>query len=186
MRIINLLPKSEQLLIEKEKVFRKIKNFVVLSMASYLIFGIILFGFQSYVKGTLSNLDSQIKVAQDVISKQDNDSLKKQVDYNNNIITDYNNLYASNPQWSSILVRFSKLVPSGVNLSTFAANTQTGLINISGTAATRDEVLQLHDNIQNSSDFTGIDLPFDNLQKPTKVDFHYTFNLQPNVLIPKK
>lgn len=137
-----------------------------------------------YLQSTLSNIDNDIKKAEALISSQDNQKTKAEVEKNNNIVADYNNFTATNPLWSPVLETFAELVPDTVSIVNFSANSKTGKIDISGTGQTRDAVLLLRTNILASNKFRNINLPLENLQKPTDTPFNYSFFLAPGVLTP--
>ncbi len=184
MKVVNLLPPAEQQILNQEKILGNVRSFIYLSLLSYVLLFATMFGFRSYLLGSVSNLDSEIQKTKDIISKQNNNALKTEIEYNNNLVLDYNKLYQGNPKWSGVLVDFAKLVPAGVVVNSFTADTNTGRVDIAGKSALRDSVLLLRQNILASSDFKNIDLPFDNIAKPVNVDFHYTFYLNENILGP--
>lgn len=175
MKVINLLPQTEQEHLDRKKVLITLRGFLLASALSYAVVVAILLGTRVYLGNTLANLDQDIAKQLAIVSKEDNVKLQNQIDSINNITTDYNKLSETNPRWSNILEVFSKLVPEGIYVETFNSNTKSGKIDISGTGDTRDAVLVLRSNIAQSSMFKDIDLPLENLQKPTDAQFHYTF-----------
>ena len=186
MKIINLLPPAEQKIIKLERINSYFKRFLLLAI---IIFILMISGFiawRFYLQSTLSNIDTDIVKAEALISSQDNQKTKAEVERNNDIITDYNTFAAANPNWSPVLEAFAALVPKEVLVTNFSANTKTGKIDISGTGLNRDAVLQLRSNILATSQFRNINLPLENLQKPKNTPFNYTFFLAPNVLTPAK
>lgn len=183
MKIINLLPKSEQTLIKQEKVFSTVRRAAVYSYISYGLLFAILVGTRFYMQQHLTNLNSLIAQQQEIISKQNNVNLKNAINNDNSTIQDYLNLAKNNPTWSKVLEAFVKDVPPGVEIQTFKTNTSTGQIQITGVALNRDAVvIQLRQNILNDPLFENIDLPFDNLQQPSNLSFHYTFYVKTNLL----
>lgn len=175
MKVINLLPKTEQEHLDRKKLLITLRGFLLASVFSYALVVLILLGARVYLEKTLANLDYEIAEQLAIVSKEDNVQLQNQIDNINNITTDYNNLSETSPSWSNILEEFSKLVPEGIKVDTFNANTKSGKIDISGVGNTRDAVLALRSNIAKSEIFKDIDLPLENLQKPTDAQFHYTF-----------
>lgn len=184
MKIINLLPPTEQRLLRKNRVFSSLKKFVWASVMTYIVVVLVLVGYRLYLQKNLSSLDNQINEEQQIISKGDNVALQKEITDINKTVSDYNRLVEENPKWSKVLEEFAKLVPDGIYITGFSANGSTGKIDIKGTGLTRDSVLALHTNIAASKIFKNVDLPLDNLQKPTNVQFHYSFFLQDKVLTP--
>lgn len=183
MKIINLLPPQEQDLLRKQKVFYSLKAATAVSFLSYLVIVGILFGWRMYLASSLTSLDNQIVEQNRIISGQDNTELKKEADRYNFIAGDYKKFMAEMPEWSRVLAEFAALVPGDVQITSLNGNTVSGKIAISGKSRTRDSVLTLRSRIASSSYFKNIDLPLENLQKPTNVEFRYTFYLKDNVLI---
>ena len=178
MKLINLLPPSEQKLIHQEKIFANVKTFLFWSFFTYAIFAGLLIGGKYYVIYTTSSVDSEIERQKAIISKQDNINLKKEIDRNNAIVSDYNTIAKNIEKWSSTLRTFANLVPQDVYVTNLSANTKTGRIDVNGVGGTRESVLLMRDNILEIDKFKNIDLPFENLKKERDVDFHYTFYLK--------
>lgn len=182
-RVINLLPGGEQQSLGYERRFMAVRRFVIWSAISYAI----LLGGLAYwrfdLDRTLQNVDADIDREKQLIAKQDNDQVKQQIVKDNNVLSDYNTFAAANPQWSGVLAQFAKLVPGDVIITSFNANTKSGKIDITGIAANRDsEAVTLRNNLAASPLFKSVNLPFENLQKATNVDFSYTFYLNDNIL----
>lgn len=184
MKIINLLPPSEQETLKELRIYRMVRLFVIATFFTYLLMVFALIAGRFYMQNNLSGLDAEISAEQKIISQANNVELQKNIDNTNHIITDYNNLTVSNPHWAEVLTSFAQLVPNGVYVEGFSGNASTGKIDVTGLGITRDEVLQLHDNIAASPLFRDIDLPLDNLQKPNNTPFHYTFYLKNGSLSP--
>ncbi len=184
-KIINLLPTGEQKFLGYQRLYGFLRAFVFWSAASYVL----LIGGLAYWRSSLAkNLDNvgyQIQLVKGVIQKQDNEQIKTKIQQDNNIISDYNSLAAGNLSWSRILEGFAQLVPGDVIITTFNASAKTGKIDISGVAANRDsEAVTLRNNLASSPLFKNVNLPFENLQKATNVNFNYTFYLSDSILKP--
>lgn len=182
MKVINLLPQTEQKELQQEKLFRSFRKFLIACGVSYALLIAGLIGWKIFLTTTLANVDSDIKKNQALIDRQDNDAIRKEVGKINNTNADYLAFAANNPTWSKVLAAFSNLVPSDVVITSFNGNTKTGKIDILGVGTTRDAVLTLRANIANSSMFKNINLPLENLQKPANVVFNYTFYLADGAL----
>ena len=182
MRVINLLPSSEQQALRQENLFHSFIRFLIFSAASYIILIAVMLGCSFYLQSTFLGVDADIKSNQAIIDRQDNNAIRQEVQKQNNIIVDYNNLSTASPKWSGVLSEFAKLVPSDVVLTSLAANTKTGKIDVLGVGTTRDAVLKLRSNINDSKLFKNINLPLENLQKPSNVVFSYTFYLADGAL----
>lgn len=185
MKIINLLPDSEKEALQKQKFLSGFRKFMFFSFLSFILVTLALIGGRIYEEEALSNLDWQIEQQRKAISTEKDTALRKQIDKYNGYLTDYNQLSSLIPSWSPVLEEFANLVPSGIIITSFNGNAKSGKIDIAGKADTRDQILDLHDRIANSKTFKSIDMPLENLQKPTKLDFHFTIYLADNVLVKK-
>lgn len=185
--MINLLPSSEQELLRKERIFSRLRAWIIASLLSYALAVVTLIVARIYMESDLSSLDSQIRTQTKIISEKNNAALKKRVENYNGLVADYVKLQTSTPRWSKILIVLSALTPSDVQITNFSANLASGKLDISGKSRTRDSVLLLRSNIASNPNFKNIDLPLENLQKPANLDFHYSFFFSdPNVLLQKK
>jgi hypothetical protein len=178
MKIINLLPKIEQKYIAQEKLAVAFGKFLAISAVSYAIIIAGLIGWRVFLQNTLDNVDTDIKTKQAIIDREGNDQIRKEVIKENAAISDYLNFAKTNPQWSTVMTAFSKLVPSDIIITSLNANTKTGKIDLLGVGLTRDAVLALRSNIVNSPLFKDINLPLENLQKANNVTFSYSFYLK--------
>lgn len=175
MRIINLLPPSEQNLLRKEEILGNLKAVFVLAVFSYLLVAAGLIGEHFYLQKNASNLQDMISKQEQVL--KDQDQTQQAVQKDNAIVTDYTSIGSNQLHWSKILEDFATLVPSDVLITDLSADTQSKKIDIQGQSSSRDSVLQLRSNISSSELFNNIDLPLQNLEKPTNLQFHYSFYL---------
>ncbi len=51
-------------------------------------------------------------------------------------------------------------------------------ITLTGHANTRDQLISFNENLKNSSDFSHVDIPIQNVIKPTDIDFTITFRIK--------
>ena len=175
MKLINLLPDSEQNLIKKENFLRSLRAVFILALASYVLVAGILLLARVFLEQNANDL--QNKIAQQKQTLQNQDQIQQDVQKDNAIITDYVVIAGKNPQWSKALSALADLVPPDVAIANLSADTATGKIEIQGQSPSRDSVLQLRANIAESPMFKNIDLPLGNLEKPADLQFHYTFYL---------
>ncbi len=183
MKIINLLPPARQKLLEQEAVFRAL---LALMGYSVLGFGLVVgaqFGVKLYLQNQATSIGASIAQLQSQVKRQENASTKKDIADINNYITDYKDLSSGIPKWSKVLKAFAVLPPPGVVISSFAPDFQSKKIIITGTASTRDVVIQLYNNIlADSKEFYGIDYPLENVAAPKNDSFHFTFQVVDSLL----
>jgi hypothetical protein len=89
----------------------------------------------------------------------------------------------NSPKWSKVIQAFAPLPPQGLKINTFSIDPVAKTVSITGLSPTRDLVIQMHDNIAaDTSDFSNVDYPLENIATPVNVSFHYTFTIQDKLL----
>jgi hypothetical protein len=179
MKIINLLPAPRQQLLRQEAVFRSVLSFIWVTLFSFVIVIAVQVGVKVYLQAQDYSINNSIKVLQAQVDSQENSAVKKQVTSINNLITDYKNFSTAIPKWSRVLKAFAPLPPPGVTISSLTIDLSQKTIRINGAALTREQVIQLYNNILlDDKEFYGIDYPLENVAHPANVSFHFTFQLQ--------
>ncbi len=101
-------------------------------------------------------------------------------------ITDFSSLAKSTPEWSEVLEAFVSDVPAGIKVTQFDGELKTGEINIRGYSPTRDQVIDLYNNINaDKTHFKDINYPLENVTQPTDVRFNFQFTVADGILTPK-
>ena len=183
MKIINLLPTSRRAQFGQEAIFRGLLWLIWLCLFSFLIVIAVQFGVKLYLESQAINIGSSIKQMQSQVQKQENTTTKKQINDTNNLITDYKNLAMGIPKWSKVIKAFAVLPPAGVQITAFQVDFPSKGIKITGTAPTRELVIQLYNNIlADDKEFYDIDYPLENVAKPINISFHFEFNVRDELL----
>ena len=128
-----------------------------------------------YLNSQVALIDDQISNDKKILKSSDNEALRKQVEGLNNQVGAINNLQSGHYYWSRALVELSNILPPEISLDLIKIDRDTSKIEISGTAKTRDSVLQLWSNVIKSSYFKNVNFPLDNLEKATDDPFSFTF-----------
>lgn len=185
MKRINLLPQLKQTDLYYEDLYHSVNTLVFLSV------GILLLGIVAQIAVWVYLEQREAHVVQDVIDlqqqidKSENAQVKQEIREINALMSDFETLGKSSPQWSVVLKAFARLVPNGVRISSFVADAKTKEVEISGYSPTREMVIELYNNINaDKENFKDINYPLENVAKPTDVQFNFTFFIQDGVLIP--
>ncbi len=183
MRIINLLPKPKQQELRYEAIYHSLITVFWISVLSFAAVFALQYGAKLYLKYQAEQLAGNIIRLTQEVNKQDNAAVKQKITAINNVISDYKNISEQNPRWSNLLKAFVPVVPEGVHISSFIVDNKTKLVTINGYAPTRESVITLYNNIlADPENFTNIDYPLENVAKPIDINFHFSFNVQPDVL----
>jgi|SRR6185503_5151561 len=183
MKFVNLLPKFKQQEIVYETYFHSLIFFIELALVSLALLFVAQFGVRLFLDQQIRQHDRDITALHLIVDKQDNAELKKQITIVNGFVTDFSELDNMTPAWSKVLRAFATHIPDGVSIRALSTDYAKAEIEIRGVAETRDQVIQLHDNIERDTDnFLNIDYPLENISQPTDVNFHFTFSIQESLL----
>lgn len=186
MKHINLLPKHKQTELYYEDLYHSTLIAVIIGVV-VLMLGIVAQIFvMVYLGSTEKRVSAEVETLKQQTDKTENAELKKQIRMINNQMTDFEKLAVNSPKWSKVVSAFAKLVPKGVKINTFRADSKTGKIDITGYSPTREMVIELYNNINSDKEhFKDINYPLENVAKPAEVQFNYTFYIVEGVLMPK-
>lgn len=79
--------------------------------------------------------------------------------------------------WSEILKDIAERTPSNITLSSLKLSKDSKLIKIRGRAATREVLLSLKDNLENSPYIENVEFPLKNILEKENIDFEISANL---------
>lgn len=186
MKRINLLPQHKQSDLYYEDLYHSVNTLVFLSVGILLLGIVGQIGVWLYLDQREAKVLAEVTELQLQIDKSENAQVKKEIREINTQMSDFENLANTSPEWSKVLKAFARLVPNGVLISSFVADSKTGEIEISGYSPTRELVIELYNNINaDKTNFKDINYPLENVARPTAVQFNYTFFIQEGVLVPK-
>ena len=175
MKIINLLPKQQQKAIKLELVFSQMLKFWVWIIASLVVFFGLIFATKFYLNHNITQTQNQITANQSVLNSSDYKDLQDQILQLNSSLREINNLRSQHYYWSQALIALSALIPKTVQLNQLTIDRSSGKVDITGQAATRDDVINIWSQVIKSDYFKNINFPLANLEKAKVADFTYTF-----------
>lgn len=183
MKIINLLPIDKQKELRLNRLFGVVVSLVWLACATFILVLLAQIGTKVFLQGQEEGLKIVIDDLKAQASKEENAKIKNRIKELNDIVTDYRNLSASVPRLSKVIRKLAPLVPSEVNLSSMRVDSLKKQIDITGFSPTRELVIELYENVKaGAENFPNIDYPLENVARPTDISFHFTFNINPELL----
>jgi Tfp pilus assembly protein PilN len=186
MKIINLLPKHKQEELRYESLFHSVLIASGIAVAILLLGLLVQLGLRFYLNHQTSAIQKDIEQIKQVTNKQENNEIRIKIRTINAQMNDFKSLSASTPTWSKVLLAFAARVPDTVKINSFVADAATKKVTIIGQSPTREQVIQLHNNISaDKENFKDIDYPLENIAKATDVTFHFTFYIQDQLLVNK-
>jgi hypothetical protein len=83
--------------------------------------------------------------------------------------------------WSEILAKISDLIPKNITVSVMIMSRDNEEMTLKGTAKTRDDLLSLKSNLENSEIFSSVKIPFSNLLTREDIDFDFKLKLNKKI-----
>ncbi len=158
MITINLISPGQKKNLEKQKVFAAVCRSVAVIFIFTAVFSGLLLGSKYYLELRLSGILSQN--AREINNVRDLAlSIKKinsQIDAVSNIQNEYY-------RWSPLLVELAKLTPAEISFAEINLYKQEGMIEITGLAKTRNDLISYQKLLENSGWFKKVDLPLEAL-----------------------
>jgi len=183
MRLINLLPKARQRELRYDAMLRGLWVFISMSIFSFAMVFLVQLGTKFYLQMEANVFAKEILNLQGQVSQTENSELKTKIKTVNDTVLDFNNLADASPKWSKVVAAFAPLPPEGTRINTMIIDSGRKAINITGRGETRENVIQLYNNIlADSENFYNIDYPLENVAKPADITFHFTFFIQDKLL----
>lgn len=183
MKLVNLLPKPRQELLKQEAVLKSLYGAIWLSLLSFAIVLGAQFAAKLYLQNQAKTIRASVVQVQGQVNKSENAKLKAEITDVNNMIADYKALAYDQAKWYKVIKAFAALPPDGVVVNSLAIEFTKKGVTITGTAPTREVVIQLYRNIlADDKEFYGVDYPFENVAKPENTSFHFSFFIKDELL----
>jgi Tfp pilus assembly protein PilN len=128
-----------------------------------------------YLRSELTQTQEQIISKKDILKSSDNEQLKQQVESLNQQIRGINNIQKQHIYWSTALAELGRLFASDIQLDLVSIDRESGKVEVTGLAGSRDSALKFWYDIQNSVYFKDINFPLSNLERATDDTFSFTF-----------
>lgn len=172
MIALNLLSPQKKKEVEEHILYASIKNILAILLIFIIFISVVLLGaklilsrnFQTVVEQTTLIVKEYGGVNQNIkeINKKLNNISKTQEEF----VT-----------WSYHLTELTKILPENIELSTIILKPGDKQTLIKGLARTRDDLLLLKTNLEESELFTYVELPFSNLLTRNDIDFELRLTL---------
>jgi Tfp pilus assembly protein PilN len=183
MKSVNLLPKERQKELRDDQIFHILTVVIWISVFSFVLVFLAQLGARVYMQAQAVAIRADVERIKASVKKEENEKQKSQIIAINNRIADYKNLAGASPRWSRVLQAFSVLPPPGVYISSFAVDSNKKVITIYGTSESREAVIELYNRIlKDDKEFYNIDYPLENVARPDKISFHFSFNVRDDLL----
>ena len=175
MKLINLLPKSENRELKLTLLGQQMVNFWVYVGFSLLVFFILALAVNVFLRSEITKNNNQIETKKQELASSNTQQLESRVQALNSQIRAIDNLRDNHYNWSQVLLELSRVTPDDAKVNVLNIERSTGKIEVAGNALTRDAVIEFWANVKKSKYFRNINFPFSNLEKDKNAQFEYTF-----------
>jgi len=171
---LNLLPQEKKKEISRQIVFISLQHLVSWMLIAVCAAGIILLITKLYMQNAFEQA-----VKQSVLVTQEYGTLNQKVHLVNQKIDFLGDIQRKFIVWSPKLAAFTELVPANIQVYSMNLNYATKDIQIQGHAKSREDLLLLKANLEQSSLLKSIDMPIENLLESKDINF----NIKGKILI---
>jgi len=161
---LNLLPPIKKQEFHLAQIYILIKDLIILILLITIIIAIILL----VAKYILQNNFNRV-VEQTTQTTRYAVTLNKDIRSFNESVSSVEKIQKKYVSWLDFIIQFNKLIPD--EISVYNVSVKENKILINGAAKTREKLLELKSNLEQSTLLTNVVVPLENLLKKQNVDF---------------
>jgi|SRR3989344_5255715 len=182
--MINLLPSKEK----QGLLFQKYRNLIIVLGSMVIIFliclSLVLLSLKFYILQRVSYEKYILEETEKSYQTADFSSLLDSIKKNNISLSKIDSFYKKESYLSNALKTILDIKRSGgISFNDIVLNhpETNGVIKVSiyGTSISRDELLSFKENIDSQKEIKNVNLPPENLIKPSNASFYVTFEIDP-------
>lgn len=158
MITLNLIPPEQKKDLKQKRIYVTIKELVMLVLLFTSLVAILLLAAKSVLEEQLSYL-----IEKNAATIQVGQATNRQIFAINQKINAVEKIQKDFKKWSVFFDQLAQLTPSRISYSLAKVYRQEGLVELQGTAKTRNDLIQLQKNLENSPLFKKINLPLSDL-----------------------
>lgn len=170
---LNLLPPERKEIFRWRQLTKKVIANGIKTVFLLICFSVPLFAINIYLSGEISVLATQINSYENTESMKQLSALEKSFKNINNALVKINKISAGQVNWSDVFEKITAIVPSNIQIFSLQIESNGSFV-IIGNAKTREDVLEFGKRLKNSSDFSDIQTPLDNLTRSNDSDFKFS------------
>lgn len=182
--MINLLPPENKEELIRERNWKLIVILGIMIVIFLSFFSLILFSIKIITVGNLEAQKTLLSQAQNELNNTKTKNLEDEINGLNKDLSQIDSFYENQFSFIDILGKISQILPSKTYLNNIFISTQAQggktlvTFNMSGLSATRDDLLELKNNLENNGAFTDIIIPPDVWLKAENISFTISFKLK--------
>jgi len=176
--MINLLPSNQKEENLSEERLRLVCILGITLAISLFSFTLILFAVKTIIYGQLESQRIILGQKERSLEISDFHKTEKAIKNYNLLLKQLDAFYRENYGLIEILEKIYQAMPQGTFLRNFSFNRSKSQITFSGFCPTRDNLLELKENLEKEEIFEGVYFPPSNWVKPHDIDFSVSFEIK--------
>lgn len=176
MITLNLLSQENKRIAEEKLLYISIKNLLGIFLIFVTFSAIILLA----AKTVLDN-NFQTIIEQTTLIVKEYGGVNQKIKEINQKIKTIEKTQEQFVAWSEILTQISNLAPQNTTVSVMILSRSGAEMTLKGTAKTRNDLLLLKSNLENSKIFSSVKIPFSNLLTREDVNFEFELGLNKKI-----
>lgn len=175
---LNLIPYKEKKELGLDKVFVAILVYGTMTIVVVLFFSFLMYTMGQYLESRVDSLSRIIAVDEgSAVSKAIKD-LEKNITFSNKTLDKIDGLLKKRIVYSDILDSLSKNKTQSARFSEINLSADQKEGSIIGYVKTRDEALQMKNNLEKNPYIIKVESPLSNLVKPQDITFQFSFKIK--------
>jgi len=164
MITLNLISIDYKEKLKLKKLYLKIKNFLFIILIFFILASIILL----FAKNILQNNFDELVILNSLV-KENSQKIGGEIKTLNMKINAANNIQKQFFPWSKIIIDFTKIVPTGLEIHSLKVNKNSWVI--TGEVKDRETLLGFKKELEKSKYFSEVKSPITNLLQKENIDF---------------
>jgi Tfp pilus assembly protein PilN len=165
MITLNLIPPIKKHELRLAQLYLVIKNLIIFTLFITVIVGIVLLASKMILQNHFNKM-----VAESTLTTKYANIFNKDIKEFNRQLNTVETIQKDHVAWTNFFIKFSPLVPDDIGIYNLSLDKDK--IVLTGLAKTRDQLLKFKENLENSSLFSEVITPLEDLLKKENVDFH--------------
>lgn len=166
MIYLNLLSQSKKEELKFKNLHIMLKDFLLIILIFSVLIAIILEGANMILVNTFSDT-----VFGDSLVNTNYKLFKTDIEKMNKMLANVKEIQKNYIYYDDLLIETTNLIPKDITLSNMSINTENKKTNFKGNAKTRNNLLELQKNLEDSAIFANIKAPISNILKKENIDF---------------